>query len=68
MLYIVRTGMEKVCIPGGRVSVRPATFFSKCISTMGGVSWNMEKTVSRKSSECINTRGAGIVRYHDANV
>ena len=27
ILYIVRTGMEKVCIPGGRVSVRPATFF-----------------------------------------
>ena len=28
--------MEKVCIPGGRVSVRPATFFKQMYKYHGG--------------------------------
>ena len=59
---------RKYAYQGGGCQLGLQLFLSKCISTMGGVSWNMEKTVSSKSSECINTRGAGIIRYHDANV
>ena len=62
------TVWRKYAYQGGGCQLGLQLFLSKCISTMGGVSWNMEKTVSSKSSECINTRGAGIIRYHDANV